>query len=139
MFRAAASAGSTIRYVATFGTRTASAWIALRRRRALPARAVRSFIISEEITIVGMFSQNGFETIRTGTCREGASANKATLDHCMSDEEKARSKLATEWDQFAHSDRTNCTDLAKLGTGQSYVELITCLEMAKVARTLPKQ
>jgi hypothetical protein len=73
------------------------------------------------------------------TCREGASANQATLDRCMRDEENARNKLATEWGEFAHSDRTNCTDLARLGTGQSYVELITCLEMAKVARTLPKQ
>jgi multidrug resistance efflux pump len=32
--------------------------------RALPARAAMSFIVSDEITIVGMFSQNGFRTIK---------------------------------------------------------------------------
>jgi multidrug resistance efflux pump len=34
--------------------------------RALPARAVMSFIITDEITIVGLFSPNGFETIKPG-------------------------------------------------------------------------
>jgi multidrug resistance efflux pump len=35
--------------------------------RALQARAAMSFIVEKEITIVGMFSQNGFQTIRIGT------------------------------------------------------------------------
>jgi multidrug resistance efflux pump len=34
--------------------------------RALQARSTMSFIIENEITIVGMFSQNGFETIKVG-------------------------------------------------------------------------
>lgn len=34
--------------------------------RALTARSVMSFIVTSEITIVGMFSQNGFQAIRTG-------------------------------------------------------------------------
>jgi multidrug resistance efflux pump len=32
--------------------------------RALQSRAVMSFVITDEITIVGMFSPNGFETIK---------------------------------------------------------------------------
>ena len=35
--------------------------------RALQASAVMSFIVEDEITIVGMFSQNGFQTIKLGT------------------------------------------------------------------------
>ena len=35
--------------------------------RALQARSAMSFIVENEITIVGMFSQNGFQTIRPGT------------------------------------------------------------------------
>jgi multidrug resistance efflux pump len=35
--------------------------------RALQARSTMSFIVENEITIVGMFSQNGFQTIKTGT------------------------------------------------------------------------
>ena len=35
--------------------------------RALQARSTMSFIVENEITIVGMFSQNGFHTIKPGT------------------------------------------------------------------------
>ena len=35
--------------------------------RALQARSTMSFIVENEITIVGVFSQNGFQTIKTGT------------------------------------------------------------------------
>ena len=34
--------------------------------RALQARSVMSFIVENEITLVGMFSQNGFQTIKEG-------------------------------------------------------------------------
>jgi hypothetical protein len=71
-------------------------------------------------------------------CRAGG--NKDTQDRCVRDEESARAKLATEWGTFPHGDRTSCTQLARLGGGlQSYVELLTCLEMAKEARALPKE
>jgi multidrug resistance efflux pump len=35
--------------------------------RALQARSAMSFIVENEITIIGMFSQNGFQTVRIGT------------------------------------------------------------------------
>ena len=34
--------------------------------RALQARSVLSFIVEKEITLVGLFSQNGFQTIKEG-------------------------------------------------------------------------
>jgi multidrug resistance efflux pump len=34
--------------------------------RALQARSVMSFVGENEITVVGMFSQNGFQTIKVG-------------------------------------------------------------------------
>jgi len=72
-------------------------------------------------------------------CRSTAGSDTAHLDRCMRDEQQARDKLATEWDKFPRGDRTQCTELARLGAGmQSYVELITCLEMADEARRLPK-
>jgi hypothetical protein len=72
-------------------------------------------------------------------CRNTASGDAAVLGICMRDEQRARQKLTAEWETFPHTDRTQCTALARLGTVlQSYVELITCLEMAKEARALPK-
>jgi multidrug resistance efflux pump len=35
--------------------------------RALPARAAMSFIVTDEIMLIGMFAQNGFQTIKRGT------------------------------------------------------------------------
>ena len=73
-------------------------------------------------------------------CRNTAAGNTATLDSCMRDEERARQKLTNEWGEFPHADRTECTALAKMGSVlESYVELITCLEMAKQAKALPKE
>ena len=73
-------------------------------------------------------------------CHAGARGDANFLATCMRDEQQARQKLSTEWETFPHADRTQCTALARLGGGglQSYVELITCLEMAKAARALPK-
>ena len=73
-------------------------------------------------------------------CRDSARGDANFLAICMRDEQQARQKLSAEWETFPHADRTQCTALARLGGGglQSYVELITCLEMAKEARALPK-
>jgi hypothetical protein len=71
--------------------------------------------------------------------RNSAGGNTATLDRCMRDEQNARAKLATEWETFALADRKSCMELVGLGGGlRSYVELLTCLEMAKVVKSLPK-
>jgi hypothetical protein len=73
-------------------------------------------------------------------CHAGARGDAKFLATCMHDEQQARQQLVTSWETFPHADRTQCTALARLGGGglQSYVELITCLEMAKQARALPK-
>jgi hypothetical protein len=73
-------------------------------------------------------------------CHSSARGDANFLATCMRDEEQARQELSTKWETFPHADRTQCTALAKLGGGglQSYVELITCLELAKDARALPK-
>jgi hypothetical protein len=58
---------------------------------------------------------------------------------CLADEQKAREVLISQWTQFAPENRANCmqasTDLAG---AQSYVELLTCLQMAKEVKSLPK-
>jgi hypothetical protein len=45
---------------------TATTIVALSARRSrITARSAISFIVEDEVTIVGMFSQNGFQTIKT--------------------------------------------------------------------------
>jgi hypothetical protein len=54
---------------------------------------------------------------------------------CISEENGARQKLEGNWSTWPASDRSQCTDTAKMGA-PSYVELLTCLEMARDARKL---
>ena len=66
----------------------------------------------------------------------GGGGNKA----CLTDEQNARKTLVKQWKQFGQDSRTRCTRMVTDMVGsQSYVELLTCLQMAKDVLTLPKQ
>jgi hypothetical protein len=47
----------------------------------------------------------------------------------------ALSELKTEWAQFSSADQTLCIGETTIGGFASYVELLTCLEMARDAAT----
>ena len=56
---------------------------------------------------------------------------------CEKDENDARGKLNQDWSSYSSAEQTRCTRLTTLGGSPSYVELLTCLEMAKAAKQLP--
>jgi hypothetical protein len=56
---------------------------------------------------------------------------------CLRDEAAAQSTLQAQWTQYPAGDRVTCADTARVGT-PSYVELLTCLEMERDARSMPK-
>ena len=73
------------------------------------------------------------------TCRAEAAESPTTEQSCMKDEQRAQERLTREWAEFAAADRTTCVSSATDLTGvRSYVELLTCLEMARDASKLPK-
>ena len=55
---------------------------------------------------------------------------------CVRSENAARDDLAREWEQFPAADRTRCVQLATMSKMPSYVQVITCLEMARDARQI---
>ncbi|HME28622.1 MAG TPA: hypothetical protein VKE53_01995 [Pseudolabrys sp.] len=76
------------------------------------------------------------------TCRPAAAA--ATLpgrdsSACQRDEQTARSRLESDWSQYTTAQRRHCTGFAALDRAPSYVELLTCLEMAKQVKELPEE
>jgi hypothetical protein len=74
------------------------------------------------------------------SCRSaGAAAVMATRNTaaCEGDENNARATLEKEWSQFTPSDQARCVRLVTLGGGPSYVELLTCLEMANQVKEIP--
>jgi hypothetical protein len=74
------------------------------------------------------------------TCHAESAGKKATADACMADEQKAQEQLTREWSQFAADIRRNCASEATGIAGiQSYVELLTCVQMATEAKKMPKE
>ncbi len=74
------------------------------------------------------------------SCHAAASAAvsiNGKEDICKRDERDARGKLEQQWGQFTPAEQARCVSLSKLGGFPSYVELLTCLEMASAAKKLP--
>ena len=57
---------------------------------------------------------------------------------CLKSENDARDKLAAGWASYPVADRGLCTQTATMRGTASYVELLTCLEMRRDARALPR-
>jgi hypothetical protein len=58
---------------------------------------------------------------------------------CLNDEKDARDKLQQVWTQYSAAQRNQCAGFASLDRAPSYVELLTCLEMAKQSNELPSE
>jgi hypothetical protein len=66
----------------------------------------------------------------------GGGGNKA----CLTDEQNARKTLVAQWKRFSPESRARCSSMVTdLVGSQSYVELLTCLQMARDVQKLPKQ
>ena len=56
---------------------------------------------------------------------------KAVLEKCVADEAAARDQLQPQWIQFSPHDKAVCMSETSTDGTPSYVELLTCLEMAR--------
>jgi hypothetical protein len=76
------------------------------------------------------------------TCRPAAAAGilpGRDSSACQRDENDARSKLEQDWTQYTAAQRSQCAGFVGLDRAPSYVELLTCLEIAKQAKELPQE
>jgi hypothetical protein len=64
-------------------------------------------------------------------CRkEMAGGGIGTVESCTKDETDAKNALTKRWPQFSASAKKSCIGETTIGGDESYVELLTCLEMA---------
>jgi hypothetical protein len=70
-------------------------------------------------------------------CRSEGGAN-AMLERCIEDESAARDQLQPLWNQFSAADKVSCVSETSMDGTPSYVELLTCLEMARDVKRRPK-
>ena len=75
----------------------------------------------------------------TPTCAGANSELSAirTVAKCQQSEQEARDALAAQWNQFPAADKRECVAETGIGGFPSYVQVLTCLEMARDARNLP--
>jgi hypothetical protein len=59
----------------------------------------------------------------------------ADYDRCRQDEATALDQLRASWPQFVVADKSTCQAEATIGGFASYVELLSCLEMARDANS----
>jgi hypothetical protein len=76
-----------------------------------------------------------FDIVRE--CRfEGGST--VDFGRCSQDEAEALEQLRANWAQFTGADKSTCLSVATDAGFASYVELLTCLEMAREANNTDK-
>ena len=68
---------------------------------------------------------------------QSAGVEGRTRDACMREENAARATINDKWKDFSATQQARCGTLVRMGGPPSYVELLTCLEMAEAARKIP--
>jgi len=107
-----------------------------RRRISMPA-LLPVFLLGSQIVLAA----DAIPKLDIGpTCRSaGATAIMGRSEEaCKQDEITARDVLQQKWRDFQPADQLHCSGLSALGGSQSYVELLTCLEIAKAANEIPE-
>jgi hypothetical protein len=69
---------------------------------------------------------------------QGAVVQGRNKEACLEDERGAREQLAKNWSQYLPADKQQCVSLVAKGGPPSYVELISCLEALRDARSISK-
>ena len=69
-----------------------------------------------------------FEIARN--CQQEVVGSGTSVASCTKAETGAKDELTTRWSQFNASDKNFCVGTSSIGGDQSYVELLTCLEMS---------
>jgi len=89
------------------------------------------------ITVADSVPQLNVRTSCSAANRGGGASQD--MNNCLQEEQLARTQLVKDSGQYAAADRSGCVQLSTMGGSPSYVELLTCLEMAKAAKESPTQ
>jgi hypothetical protein len=73
------------------------------------------------------------------TCRqaEPLSGDKSVYQYCVDEEVRARKQVVSSWASYRSRSQRSCVAETRIGGAPSYVDLLTCLQLAKGAPSLP--
>jgi hypothetical protein len=97
---------------------------------------VASIVAFGSVTVVA----NDVPNLDVGpVCRAEAKAAGTFAQNCEADQKRAREDLVKQWAQFSPASRSSCLQVVNSIPGlQSYVELLTCLQIRQDVDKLPK-
>lgn len=90
-------------------------------------------------TVVAVSAISPVPTLDTRPTCAGAAREISitrTVEMCEQSEQQARDALAKEWASFPSADKATCVGTTRMGGFPSYVQIQTCLELARDAREL---
>ena len=97
-------------------------------------------VLCSQVTLVLADEVPTYDVAATCHAKSQGDPGAGIAPACMAQEQSARETLATQWNQFTAQSKTTCmqteTDVAGV---RSYVELLTCLQIAKDVKSLPKE
>jgi hypothetical protein len=95
-------------------------------------------VIALALSVSAAAAQSSVPTLNlSATCKpldRNDFSMQIDTDRCLKSEHEARQKLAGEWTQHSAADRSLCTQTARMAGFESYVQLLTCLELTQDAR-----
>lgn len=65
------------------------------------------------------------------TTEDAALSLGRSVESCISSEEAAREQLENRWAEFPGTKRAECVGVSNIGGAPSYIEVLTCLELAQ--------
>jgi hypothetical protein len=85
----------------------------------------------------------GPPTLQVGPSCEAAGSGSVVAgrnkDSCLADETTAQNTLKQNWPRYLAADKSDCVTLENSGGPASYVELLSCLEVMRDARTIQNE
>jgi hypothetical protein len=123
------------------------------------ARAVRTTCVVAALCVVGVAAHGahrvgahrvggaqiarvraGPPILQVGPSCEAAGAGSVILgrnkESCLADETAAQDTLKQNWPKYLAADKSDCVTLENSGGPASYVELVSCLEVMRDARSI---
>jgi len=98
---------------------------------------MRTFIFAVAVIVAALWANDqapaadripAFDIVRNCSA-EVAAAGIEKVAGCTKDETDAKNELDKRWSEFGASYKQACVGESSIGGAQSYVELLTCLEM----------
>jgi len=99
--------------------------------------SISMIIVSSQLVVTVADRVPAFDIDRSCKLDVAATAGLSidqSLKSCVSDEKRARQKLASQWSRFSAAGKAECIPQESIGGTPSYVSLLTCLQMGQWSR-----